>query len=85
MVYSSRHSQVYTTPRSVNLWLTLFPGMSQQQPQLYATLTSALGPEEQQVIKAALDHADKVAAEQQAAGAAPRAGPNGAPVQANGA
>lgn len=64
--------------------------MSQQQPQLYATLTSALGPEEQQVIKAALEHADKVAVEQQQAAAAAAAGathtgPNGAPVQANGA
>ena len=58
--------------------------MSQQQPQLYATLTSALGPEEQQVIKAALDHADKIVAEQQAAGAVARQGANGAPVQANG-
>ena len=61
--------------------------MSQQQPQLYTTLTSALGPEEQQVIKAALDQADKLALEQQqatatAAGGATGPGPNG--VQTNG-
>ena len=48
--------------------------MSQQQPQLYNNLTSALGPEEQQVIKAALDHADKLATEQQQAAAAAQAG-----------
>ncbi len=47
--------------------LTWSLDMSQTQPQLYATLTAALGPEEQQVIKAALEHADKVAAEQQQA------------------
>jgi hypothetical protein len=56
--------------------------MSQQQPQLYNTLTSALGPEEQQVIKSALDNADKIAAEQQQAAAAtaeaPQPHPNGA-------
>lgn len=40
--------------------------MSQQQPQLYNNLTSTLGPEEQQVIKAALETADKIAAEQAA-------------------
>ena len=45
--------------------LTTPIGMSQQQPQLYASLTAALGPEEQQVIKAALEHADKIAVEQQ--------------------
>ena len=37
--------------------------MSQQQPQLYNSLTSALGPEEQQVIKAAIENADKIAAD----------------------
>lgn len=63
--------------------------MSQQQPQLYTTLTSALGPEEQQVIKAALEHADKIAVEEQqaaasGAGGATRPGPNGVPVQTNG-
>jgi len=61
--------------------------MSQQQPQLYASLTANLGPEEQQVIKAALEHADKLALEQQqaaanggdaaAAGATPVAQTNG--------
>ena len=43
--------------------------MSQQQPQLYNSLTSALGPEEQQVIKAALDNADKIATDKQLAAA----------------
>ena len=38
--------------------------MSQQQPQLYNNLTAALGPEEQQIIKAALENADKIAAEE---------------------
>lgn len=41
--------------------------MSQQQPQLYASLTAALGPEEQQVIKGAVENADRIAAEQQQA------------------
>ena len=41
--------------------------MSQQQPQLYNNLTAALGPEEQQVIKAALDQADKIANDAQQA------------------
>jgi importin-7 len=44
-------------------------GMSQQQPQLYNSLTAALGPEEQQVIKAALETADKIAAERAVAAA----------------
>ena len=39
--------------------------MNQQQPQLYNSLTSALGPEEQQVIKAAMETADKSAAQQE--------------------
>jgi hypothetical protein len=57
--------------------------MSQQQPQLYNNLTSALGPEEQQVIKAALDQADKIANDQQQAQAT--AASNAAvPVQPNG-
>lgn len=38
--------------------------MNQQQPQLYNSLTSALGPEEQQVIKAVLEQAEKIATEQ---------------------
>lgn len=37
--------------------------MSQHQPQLYNNLTAQLSPEEQQVIKAALEQADKLAAE----------------------
>ncbi|KAK3710808.1 Nonsense-mediated mRNA decay protein 5 [Vermiconidia calcicola] len=53
-------------------------GMSQQQPQLYNSLTSALGPEEQQVIKAAIENADKIAAEAAAHAAM-------APPQTNGA
>ena len=65
--------------------------MSHEQPQLYNSLTSALGPEEQQVIKAAIDNADKIAAEQQqaaanaTAGGAARPGTEGVPQQANGA
>lgn len=57
--------------------------MSQQQPQLYNSLTSALGPEEQQVIKAALETADKIAAERAANGGAAAEG--GAAQQTNGA
>lgn len=58
--------------------------MSQQQPQLYANLTAALGPEEQQVIKAALEHADKIAREQAvAAVGGTQTGANGVP-QTNG-
>lgn len=41
--------------------------MSQQQPQLYHNLTSALSPEEQQVIQAAIANAEKLAQEQAAA------------------
>lgn len=57
--------------------------MSQTQPQLYNNLTAALGPEEQQVIKAALDQADKIASEEQQAGAIAGA-QGGAPPQTNG-
>jgi hypothetical protein len=39
--------------------------MSQRQPQFYNQLTAMLGPEEQQVIKAALEQADKIALQQQ--------------------
>lgn len=48
------------------LILIKLAAMNAQQPQLYNSLTAALGPEEQQVIKAALDQADKIAVEQQA-------------------
>ncbi|KAK3111642.1 Nonsense-mediated mRNA decay protein 5 [Teratosphaeriaceae sp. CCFEE 6253] len=40
--------------------------LSQNDPALYAQLTATLGPEEQQIIKAALDNADKVAADRMA-------------------
>lgn len=43
-----------------------FTGMSNAQPQLYQSLTSSLGPEEQQVIKVAIETADKIAAERAA-------------------
>lgn len=56
--------------------------MSQHQPQLYNSLTAALGPEEQQVIKAALEQADKLSAER---AAAPPAEGSGGVQQANGA
>ncbi|KXT15117.1 hypothetical protein AC579_6462 [Pseudocercospora musae] len=53
--------------------------MSQQQPQFYQQLTGMLGPEESQVVKAALEQADKIQAQaQQQAGAE---GAAGAPVQ----
>jgi len=39
--------------------------MSQAQPQLYAQLTGMLGPEEQQVIKAAVEQADQIQRERQ--------------------
>ena len=59
--------------------LTIHAAMSQQQPQLYNTLTSALGPEEQQVIKAAVENADKLEQQQAAALAeSAQAQPNGA-------
>ncbi|EMC92732.1 hypothetical protein BAUCODRAFT_259877 [Baudoinia panamericana UAMH 10762] len=48
------------------LFKTALQAMSQQQPQLYAQLTSALGPEEQQIIKVAIENADKIAADQAA-------------------
>ena len=38
--------------------------MSQQDPGLYNQLTSQLQPEEQQVIKAAIEKADQLAIEQ---------------------
>ena len=44
--------------------------MSQNQPQLYASLTTALGPEDQQVIKNTIETADKIAAERTNAAAA---------------
>ena len=53
--------------------------MSQQQPQFYNQLAGMLNAEEQQVIKAALEQADKIAQQQQqqaAAGSVP-AQPNG--------
>ena len=59
--------------------------MSQQQPQLYNNLTSALGPEEQQVIKAALETADKIAAERAANPPAEGGHQQGQQQQANGA
>lgn len=64
-----------------------FTAMNQQQPQLYNSLTAALGPEEQQVIKAALDQADKIAAEQaqaQATAATAAGASAGVPPQTNG-
>ena len=57
--------------------------MSQQQPALYNSLTQNLSPEEQQVIKAALDTADKIASGQQQAQAS-AASSAGAPLQTNG-
>ena len=58
--------------------------MSQAQPELYNSLTSALGPEEQNVIKAALEQADKIAAER-AANAANAPAEGGVQQQAGGA
>jgi len=60
----------------------MIAALSQNDPALYAQLTGTLGPEEQQIIKAAVENADKIAAqqlaEQQANGGA-------GPVQVNGA
>ena len=88
MVCSSKLYQVrYLSPRTfcASTKLIFITAMSQQQPQLYNNLTSALGPEEQQVIKAALDHADKISAEQQrAAAAATQPGAEGVQPQTNG-
>lgn len=39
--------------------------MSQNQPQFYSQLTGMLQPEEQQVIKSALEQAEKIQAQQQ--------------------
>lgn len=58
--------------------------MSQQQPQLYNNLTAALGPEEQQVIKAALDQADKIENERQQVQAAAAPTTAGVAAQPNG-
>jgi len=67
------------------LFKSTLSAMSQQQPQLYNNLTSALGPEEQQVIKAALDQADKIANDQQQANvAAASNAATGTAVQPNG-
>lgn len=57
--------------------------MSQQQPQFYQQLTGMLGPEESQVVKSALEQADKIQllAQQQAAGAE---GASSTPAQTNG-
>ncbi|KYG45707.1 hypothetical protein M433DRAFT_66708 [Acidomyces richmondensis BFW] len=57
--------------------------MTQQDPQLYAQLTGQLQPEEQQVIKAAIEQADKIEAEALAARAAAGGTASGAP-QTNG-
>lgn len=48
----------------VRALLTLSAAMSQQDPHLYNQLTTQLQPEEQQVIKAAIDKADQLALEQ---------------------
>ena len=92
MACSSRHFQVRRLPTILCLRniTNRAAEMSQQQPQLYNNLTTALGPEEQQVIKAAIDQADKLAAEQQQAAAtrqganATRPGAEGVHTQSNG-
>ncbi|KAK1074778.1 Nonsense-mediated mRNA decay protein 5 [Friedmanniomyces endolithicus] len=48
------------------LFKTALHSLSQQDPTLYAQLTATLGPEEQQVIKGAIEKADHVAAQQAA-------------------
>jgi len=58
--------------------------MSQQQPQLYQSLTAALTPEEQAVIKAAVENADRIAAEQVARQAAGGGEVPGTAMAANG-
>jgi len=67
--------------------LTRVLAMNQQQPQLYNSLTAALSPEEQQVIKGVLDQADKIAgeqAQQQQAAPSAVAGAGVVPPQTNG-
>lgn len=63
------------------LKLTVCKDMSQQQPQFYNQLASLLNSEEQQVIKSALEQADKIQQQQQMAGAQGSAGSSG---QSNG-
>ncbi|EME41164.1 hypothetical protein DOTSEDRAFT_176157 [Dothistroma septosporum NZE10] len=62
-----------------NLFKDTLATMSNQQPQFYQQLTNMLGPEEQQVIKAALEQADKIKQQQAAAATQGAADP-----QANG-
>lgn len=61
--------------------------MSQQDTQLYNQLTGQLSPEEQQVIKAAIEQADKLEREQAVIQAAGNGGGDAAGVlpQTNGA
>ena len=64
------------------LTLCFSPALSESQPQLYSQLTATLSPEEQQVVKTAIEEADKIALAQaqaqQEGGAAPPAALNGA-------
>lgn len=62
-----------------NLFKDTLATMSAQQPQFYQQLTNMLGPEEQQVIKAAVEQADKIKQQQAAAATQGAADP-----QANG-
>lgn len=60
------------------LFKAALQSLSESQPQLYAQLTATLSPEEQQVVKTAVEEADKIAlaqaqAQAQEGGAAPPA------------
>lgn len=65
----------------VNALLTRFADLMQQQPQLYNELTKTLTPEEQQVVKYAIEQADKIAMQ---ASASAQGGAEGLPTQTNG-
>lgn len=56
-------------------------GLQQEQPALYENLTGKLNPEEQQVVQAAVHHADEIAqAAAQAAAQVQAGAPNGGTV-----
>lgn len=40
------------------------PELQHEQPQLYQDLTKTLNPEEQQIVQAAVNQADQIAAQQ---------------------
>ncbi|KAK4902819.1 Nonsense-mediated mRNA decay protein 5 [Elasticomyces elasticus] len=67
------------------LFKGVLQSLSQQDPALYAQLTATLSPEEQQIIKSAIEQADKLAAQQAALLEQQQAGGGEAAPHANGA